>query len=68
MEPPRSATDMVSKKHYGKANQLALGSEHTYIYILNEVISWGNKMNFSLYVNTSGFRSGSHIFKVSYII
>ena len=49
---------MVGKKHSGKADQSTLasgGSEYASV-----AISWGNKMNFSLCANMSGFCSDSH--------
>ena len=52
---------MVSKKHSGKADQSTLasgGSAHA--KLLSVAISWGNKMNFSLSANMSGFCSDSH--------
>ena len=51
---------MVSKKHSGKVDQSTLasgGSEHAYVV----TISWGNKMNFRLCVNKSGFFSDSRL-------
>ena len=54
---------MVSKKHSGKAEQSTLasgGSEH--VLLFSVAISWGNKMNFSLSANMSGFCSDSHIY------
>ena len=54
---------MVGKKHSGEADQLTLasvGSEH--VQLFSEAISWGNKMNFTLYANMAGFCSDSHIF------
>ena len=52
---------MVRKKHSGEADQLTLasgGSEHAQSFSV--AISWGNKMNFSLYANMAGFCSGGH--------
>ena len=52
---------MVSKMHSGKADQWILasgGSECA--YLLSAAISWGNKMNFNLCANLSGFCSDSH--------
>ena len=49
---------MLGKKHSGKADQLTSasgGSEHAKLFSV--AISWGNKMNFSLYANMSGFCS-----------
>ena len=53
---------MVGKKHSGKADQSTLaggGSAHAQLFSV--AISWGNKMNFSLSANMSGFCSDSHI-------
>ena len=53
---------MVDKKHSGKAGQLMLasgGSEHAQLFSVAK--SWGNKKNFSLCANMSGFCSDSHI-------
>ena len=53
---------MVSKNHSVKADQSTLasgGSEH--VKLFSVAISWGNKMNFSLYANMSVFCSDSHI-------
>ena len=47
-----------------KADQSTLasgGSEHAKLFSV--AISWGNKMNFSLSVNMSGFCSDSHILR-----
>ena len=52
---------MVGKKHSGKADQSTLasgGSERAQLFSV--AISWGNKMNFSLSANMSGFCSDSH--------
>ena len=52
---------MVGKMHSGKADQWILasgGSECA--YLLSAAISWGNKMNFNLCANLSGFCSDSH--------
>ena len=50
--------NMVYKKHSGKADQLILGSGGSYTVInFSVALSWGNKINFSLYVNMSGFCS-----------
>ena len=49
---------MVGKKHSGKADQSTLaggGSAHAQLFSV--AISWGNKMNFSLSANMSGFCS-----------
>ena len=54
---------MVGKKHSGKADQSTLaseGSEHAQLFSV--AISLGNKMNFSLSANMSGFCSDSHIY------
>ena len=43
---------MLGKKHSGEPDQLTLasgGSEHALLFSL--AMSWGNKMNFGLYVN-----------------
>ena len=53
---------MVGKRHSGKADQSTLasgGSEHAQLFSV--AISWGNKMDFSLCANMSGFCSDSHI-------
>ena len=48
------------QKHSGKADQpVEAVNMNSYLII---AISWGNKMNFSLYVNMAGFCSDSHIF------
>ena len=48
------------QKHSGKADQpVEAVNMHSYLII---AISWGNKMNFSLYTNMAGFCSDSHIF------
>ena len=49
-------TYMVRKMYSGEADQLTLGSlgiEHASLFSV--AISWGNKMNFSLYANMSFF-------------
>ena len=53
---------IIDKMHSGKADQLTLvrgGSEHAWLVQL--CISWGNKMNFSVYANMLGFCSDNHI-------
>ena len=42
---------MVGKKHAGKADQLTLasGMEAVNMHSFSVAISWGNRMNFSLY-------------------
>ena len=66
-EPFISATSPVVdfhgwKKHFGKADQLTVtGGGSEYAQLFSVAISWGNKMNFSLYANMSSFCSDSHI-------
>ena len=53
--------------HSGKADQYTSasgGSEHAQLFSV--AISWGNKMNFRLSADMSGFCSDSHI--LSYVI
>ena len=47
---------MVGKKYSGKADQSTLasgGNERAWLFSV--AISWGNKINFSLYANISDF-------------
>ena len=56
----------LAKKHSGKADQSTLasgGSEHAWLFIV--AISWGNNINFSLYVKMLSFCSDSHIYTIA---
>ena len=61
--PLKPVMDLHGRQnHYGKAEQLTLPSgsnEHANLFSV--AISWGNKMNFSLYASMLSFCSDSHI-------
>ena len=57
MQFHQSWIDMVRKIHFGEADQLTLASGE----LFSVAISWGNKINFNLYVNVAGFCSDGHI-------
>ena len=55
------------KKHSGEEDQLILaigGSEH--VWLFSVAISWGNKMNFTLYANMAGLCSDGHRLPVAH--
>ena len=54
---------MVGKKHSGKqtSQHQPVEAVNMSIQLFSVAISWGNKMNFSLYANMAGFCSNDHI-------
>ena len=59
----QSCIYMVSKNHSGTANEWTLakrGLNYAQLFSVSIIISWGYKMNFSLYVNMSVLLKQSH--------
>ena len=54
------STKSIQGKQTTESTLASGGSEHAWLFRV--AISWGNKMNFSLSANMSGFCSDSHIY------